>query len=402
MSAKRATSIFDPAQISSDLANPSLISFVDMARWMAAAMVMVGHIRNPMFLGFGALTPAEKPIWVKAWFFITGYHAEAVLVFFVLSGFLVGGLSMARAQTGRFALGSYAIDRIARLFIAFIPALLLTLLLDWCGSTYFGGTGLYNGTHPMIVQKIHGDIFQNNLSPTILIGNLMMLQYYFVPELGSNSPLWTLSTEFWFYAIFGILLAGLLLKDRIRWIYVAAGLAATTILGGEFLIYFGLWLIGFGAACLHIRRTGSPLVALALLTAWLLYMRFYDPMFDANNGLKHAAHYVMALLFGWLILAMRGCSVKWVERLGGFNKFMADFSYSVYLIHFPLMIFAVAVLGKITGNSGFSTGFVPTNSVGIFAYIGVIALCLGCAWVFAQFTERNTPRLRNWLKAKFL
>jgi hypothetical protein len=47
--------IFQPSAVAEDLKNPTLISFVDMARWMAAAMVMVGHLRNPLFLGYGEL-----------------------------------------------------------------------------------------------------------------------------------------------------------------------------------------------------------------------------------------------------------------------------------------------------------------------------------------------------------
>ncbi|MEZ5708011.1 MAG: acyltransferase [Blastomonas sp.] len=394
--------LIDPSRTSQALRERSQISFVDMARWMAAMMVMVGHLRNPLILGYGDLAAGERPIWVQGWFFVTGFHAEAVLVFFVLSGYLVGGLSAVRAWAGSFRLESYAIDRVSRLFIAFIPALFLTLALDWAGARWFGGTGLYDGTHPMIIAKNHGIVFQDFLTPGIFFGNMAMVQYYFVPELGSNSPLWTLSTEFWFYAVFGLLLAGWLARSGAsRWVQIGLGLVFAAILGPEFIGFFGLWLIGFLVALIPSRRFAWPLIAAGALFVWLAFLRLNDAWFDAHLGWKLAGQYVMALLFGWLIHAMSCHRYRLFEWLQPFNKFMADFSYSLYLIHFPVMIFLMAVLGSVTGLAGFANAFSPADPMGVIFYAGLIGAILVISWLFAQATERHTARLRNGLKAGF-
>ncbi len=388
----------------SDLKEPTLISFIDMARWLAALMVMVGHLRNPLFLGWGDLAAGDRTWWVKIWFFVTGYHAEAVLVFFVLSGYLVGGLSAARGAEGKWQPGGYAIDRISRLFIAFLPALLLTVALDYAGSHFFDGTGLYDGTHPMVVQKMHGEVLQNRLTWPIFLGNAAMLQNYFgVPELGTNDPLWTLSTEFWFYVVFGLLLtAWLARKPVVRWTCAFLGIAASALLGIDFVLYLGMWLIGFLASQLPRPPLSHPLIATGAMLAWLVVIRIKDSFFDAHLGYKFASQYLLAALFGWIILSMRDRRIPWLTRVAPFNKFMADFSYSVYLIHFPVIWFALSVLGTKTGIAGFRTAFRPTDPVGVATYVGMILGCLLVAWLFSRATEAHTAKLRQALRARFV
>ena len=391
-----------PGQTLLDLKDPALGSFIDMARWMAAFMVMVGHLRNPLLLGYGDRPAADQTLAVKLWFFATGFHAEAVLVFFVLSGFLVGGMSVARMARGQYHGWSYVIDRVSRLFIAFVPALLLTVLLDLAGAHWFGGSGIYDGTHPMIVQKVHGIAFADTLTLPVFFTNLFMLQTYFGPELGSNQPLWTLSTEFWFYMVFAVAAAAALASGPKRIVFAAMAITMSAVLGVDFILWMGLWLIGLGLAFVHSPRLSRPLLATAALGAWLAMLRVMDGWFDAHLSAKTAAHYVMALLFAWLILSMRGRKVALFVALARFNKVMADFSFSLYLIHFPLIMFAIAALGTLTGNPGFYAGFPATDPVGIATYVGLIVLILLVSWAFSRATEAHTARLRQALKRRFL
>ena len=77
---------------------------------------------------------------------------------------------------------------------------------------------------------------------------------------------------------------------------------------------------------------------------------------------------------------------------------MADFSYSLYLIHFPIIWLTVAVLGRVTGNPGYYTGFAPTDPVGVASYLGIALFVTLLAWLFAQVTEQHTKLLRDGLK----
>ena len=80
------------------------------------------------------------------------------------------------------------------------------------------------------------------------------------------------------------------------------------------------------------------------------------------------------------------------------NKFMADFSYSLYLIHFPLMLFVLGTLHATGRFDAIARGYSPTSTQGLAVQAAAIAIIYATAWLFASVTERQTPAVRNWLK----
>ena len=82
----------------------------------------------------------------NGFYLITGLGHQAVLVFFVLSGYFVGGSVVDGFQRRRFSWTGYGIARLSRLWTVLLPALLLTLVLDTLGTqfsptAYQGGFG---------------------------------------------------------------------------------------------------------------------------------------------------------------------------------------------------------------------------------------------------------------------
>jgi peptidoglycan/LPS O-acetylase OafA/YrhL len=65
---------------------------LDMVRGIAALAVMFGHIRGLFFLDYSDLA-APSPA-VTLFYAVTGLGHQAVMVFFVLSGCLIGGSVM--------------------------------------------------------------------------------------------------------------------------------------------------------------------------------------------------------------------------------------------------------------------------------------------------------------------
>ena len=124
-----------PGGVLDDVANPHFASFLDGMRWIAASIVFLGHLRDPLFQGYGSLSAAERTPAVQLWYFVTGWFGPAVIVFFVLSGYLVGGIASARASLGKFSATSYGIDRVSRLYVAFLPALALTAAMTMTHGT---------------------------------------------------------------------------------------------------------------------------------------------------------------------------------------------------------------------------------------------------------------------------
>ncbi len=403
---ERKGDLIDPARFLRDLANPGLVSAIDLMRWLAAAVVVVSHVRFPLVKGYALLLPEQRPLWVQAWYFLTGYYVEAVLIFFVLSGFLVGGMGLARLKQGTFDPPGYAVDRFSRLYTAFLPALLLSVALTWVGMRWFDATGLYSGTHPTFAASGTTLVFADNAGWGNFTGNLFMLQWFrenlFAAPYGANPPLYTLSSEFWFYAIFGLIGAAANARAGKRVVLIAIAVAATLVLGSIFWLYLGMWLIGVAAAVIRPTRLPIAIPALGLFGGILILRRYIDAVGITDALLRNAVLYGVCISMGLVLLGLRGRRLPWAEAMAPFNKAMADFSYSLYLIHYPLMILFVAMLGTLTGAPGFAEGMAPTEPLALVTYGAAIALSFGAAWIFAQVFERRTGLVRGWLKRHLL
>lgn len=390
-----------PAQTLSDVQASSFVSFLDCARWMAAFVVFLGHLRNPLFLGYGAVPPSDRNLLIQIWYLVTGWHSEAVVVFFVLSGYLVGGLALAKTSLGRFSPADYAVDRATRLFLAFWPALALTAILDAAGTAWFGGTGFYDRSHPMIREKIALGAFEGFATWPIFISNALMLQTVWMPSFGSNQPLWTISLEFWFYAVFGLAMAAWLAgPGRSGLAFGALAALLVLVLGGDFPWYLGLWLIGVLAACVPWRSTELPRLALASFAAVLVLTRLKSDIFEQDFPARMFKYYIVAVAFAWLLVSMRAVRLSPLDRLARYNRFLADFSYSLYLIHFPLMLFLLGALHATGRLDPISRGYSPASAEGLAVYLSVIVAVLLLAWLFSQLTERQTWQVRAALKER--
>ena len=68
---------------------PRFLPGLDLLRAAAALLVMIGHVRNLFFTDYSQVVNCN---WlIKSIYFLTGLGHESVIIFFVLSGLLVGG-----------------------------------------------------------------------------------------------------------------------------------------------------------------------------------------------------------------------------------------------------------------------------------------------------------------------
>src|SRR4051812_31706693 len=107
----------------------TVYDLMDAMRALAAMAVLSDHARNILFLDATARLSAP---W-KIFYFATGFGQQAVMIFFVLSGYWITKTVVRRNAEGRFAWSDYAIDRLSRLWIVLIPALILGAVLDSIG-----------------------------------------------------------------------------------------------------------------------------------------------------------------------------------------------------------------------------------------------------------------------------
>ena len=106
-------------------------AILDCLRWVSAMTVLIDHTSNLMLTRL-INTPAPfRSAALYLWVFSAGFGHQAVTVFFVLSGFLVGGPLVGQVkQNGQIPWKKYFVDRMVRIQLVLIPALAASYLFD--------------------------------------------------------------------------------------------------------------------------------------------------------------------------------------------------------------------------------------------------------------------------------
>jgi peptidoglycan/LPS O-acetylase OafA/YrhL len=369
--------------------------WLDSIRALSAIAVCAGHLRAATVVDFAQI---DSPGLVdKIFYLVTGLGHQAVIVFFVLSGYFVGGSVL---RSGRaFSARHYAVTRVARLWAVLLPALALTALADalilrHAPGALMGDYAALWGSGPT-VQQPHSTDFLT------LLGNIFFFQTLITPVWGSNGPLWSLAYEFWFYVCFPLLtcaagLTGQLLPAHQRLMSGVASAALLWLLPEEVRIGFVYWLMGVCVAVAHMRwpRRHRPW-ALAFALLFFCSALLHSKLPLAQAPLAPHPDWVLALATAalFLVLANRSPNAQSTSKPPGLLRRSAvagsELSYSLYAYHFPWVVLAGATLA---GSQQWLPSWGPLT-----AFFCLLALLLVGAWVFWWLFERQTQRVRQWL-----
>jgi len=363
--------------------SPFQSDLLDLSRWIAALLVVVEHARSLIFLQYGI---ASQPgVLGKVFYFMTGFGHSSVMVFFVMSGFLVGGKVLERLLHGNCNWQKYAVDRISRLYAVYFLALLLGGTLDCLGHHSFNRFGLYDQVFPGQIAVINHNFYEN-LTVSIFAVNLVMCQTILGPVFGSNGPLWSLANEFWYYLASPLLFALFFASRRWR-VLPGIGVLALLVwfLPASILIYFLVWLLGAMLYFVNGRAFVPLWVSLILFAVSFSLARLHW------LKIPYLADFLIGITFA-LVINSATCSSRRLPG-HGLSRKAADFSYSVYLCHFPFLVFVLSALYTATG-----TGLQAPHTVLSFGvFLLVLALVYVWAFLVSLLTERQTPRIRHWL-----
>jgi peptidoglycan/LPS O-acetylase OafA/YrhL len=360
-------------------------------RWVAALLVCITHIRTPIIDDYSHTQSAG--VLMKLFYAIHGFGHSAVMVFFVLSGFLVGGEVLRLCLAGEFSWRDYIIRRVARIYPAFLLALLLTAVLDGLGITYLNATGIYSGE---LAGPNLSTVFKDRLTTAVFTSNLFMLQEILAPPFGSNGPLWSLSYEWWYYLMFPLAM-GLVLTPRTR---VAKGIFLALILlsilyfvGLTIAAYALIWLLGLIPAIAlkwMPRHVWWPALGIAVTATGARFGVFNDylPSFVVDSALG---------VFVMLFIGALGRSEFAVPVSPRINESLASFSYSLYVTHWPVALFTYAFLSSVFG---LQLRRVP-DAIGMMVYGAVLIETYFVAWCVAAISEMHTQRIRSFLRNLF-
>jgi len=363
--------------------------WLDALRGIAALGVFASHWRDCLFKDYSQVQ-THNPLLTAA-YLVSGLGHQWVIIFFVLSGYLVGGSVLRQASQGRWSWGDYLLNRLTRLYVVLIPALLLGGLIDLIGLHFFAASDVYTAHHGMRLM-VHGPGSQVTLR--ILLGNYVFLQGILVPVFGTNGPLWSLSYEFWYYITFPLLFLTFWKhsRPRNRVLGLIALFAVFGLVGWKIALMGIIWLMGVGIHWLPAVRPSSQFQRIAALASAIAAT--CGCLVWCKQAKSPASDYVLGVIIALFVYCLlyftRSSNLGWAR---GFIKHSANSSYTLYLVHLPLLILVTAWIGQPRWEP---------NGVALFYAALVFFGVLSYAQILYLMFEKHTDSLRRWLKSSVL
>jgi peptidoglycan/LPS O-acetylase OafA/YrhL len=285
-------------------------------RGIAALMVLIGHC-----VFYYASAPSG--IFWK----IVGDGSAAVVFFFVLSGFVLSK-SLARRPLTAPLLGGYLVRRGFRIYPMIWAASAMSL---------FYLTLVRPGVHQAVSKSMLAVFPASSLNLPHIVAALAGLSAALLP------PLWTIAAE-----LVGSLLVPVLVAIQRRGplTMAAAGvlLLGVTLFDRVSLYGMGRYLIAFYAGSLlaleaasAARRTARGPGVLAMIAVGLGVALFPYPHNPLSILARTAGASLIVAAFGAAGVRARILNWKPIVQLG-------EWSYSLYLLHFPIMCLGAAAL----------------------------------------------------------
>lgn len=334
-------------------------------------VVLIGHLSGARFTGglFWQLGP---------------FMDDAVVIFFVLSGFVIAHVVSSKEA----GLENYLIARAARIYSVVVPALLITLVLDMIGKGIF--PALYNQTWG----------YQENNAIYVSVSALLFLNqiWYQDTHIGSMLPYWSLGFEVWYYVFFGVLYFS---TSKWKWPLL---IFSFLVAGPKIVALFPLWLLGYiaykYAASMKIGRTVGLAGLILSIVGYPIYQVWIKQWLIAHDSpavFLHLDHFTTRYVVGILFFAHL-IGFCWIspflgrtsERVANLIRWTAGATFTIYLLHLPVAQFLAA-----------AAPWQPTDwRTRAFVLLGT----LFGVFLIAEFTERKKRFWHFWIDStqKFL
>jgi len=363
----------DHSQLASQVLCDRQVVFLDIVRGLAASCVLLHHIL--LLIGRPELAHGIP------------LGSLGVTTFFLLSGFLIDQSARRRAASD-YTMREFLIDRVARIYICYVPALALTAIL----------VGPLAERADFVGEPHHGIVH--------FLGNLLMLQDYpafqiarragldlswFVRPYALGEPYWTVPIELYLYVGFGVVYFYYIRRSSVprRGVLIAAGIALLPVLYhaatgyGECLTW--TWLLGVLGS--RLMSTGLARPKASFIAIWLAVACLLLGLRQLSRGQEfydlQKAMFLGMVLMGGLWGAAR---VRWLTQpvIKASAAYWARTSYPLYLTHNVLIGWTVMHLGK---------------DLSALELTALVVCCHACAFIFWWAFDRHhkwvAVRLRN-------
>jgi peptidoglycan/LPS O-acetylase OafA/YrhL len=358
---------------------------LDALRGIAALLVLFDHTHNLFFVNFDTAAKASSHPWLLSGLYAFGSAgAEVVVIFFVLSGYLISSSVFRAVDQERWSWKDYLTHRCVRLWLVLLPALLL------CGVWDSARLAL---AVPAAGMSLPARMAAAGLTWRIFLGNVFFLQTIRTSTFGSDRVLWSLAAEFWYYMLFPLGLfairRGTLTK---RLLYGVGFVAVAVFITRGVFDLFPVWLCGTALALVKPPKVGAA-ARWAATVAYVPVVFFLAAVSWPWHIFK--MDYLLGILTGLFLWVMLSADQRIDDRKVGVRviRTLAGFSYSLYLVHYPFLAFWAAML-----NHG--VGWMPT-----WKTLGIAGFCSTCAIAYgygvASVTEFRNDSVRRWVEYRF-
>jgi len=307
--------------------------FIDLVRGSAAAAVLLHHYLKH-YANNGAYA-------------VPDFGQEAVMVFFVLSGFVIALVS----ETNERDFVTFVIKRLSRFYSVVVPG--VVILLGCYVLTMHIDPSIYPKSHNLN----HG--FVKIVAALTFTNHNAFLNEFILPGGG---PFWSLSYEFWYYFLFACIF---LISNKVASLLGFSLIAA--FLGNAAMLLFPVWCQGVIAFKFfkHVKISGRVAWMLcifgALLALGLYLSGLRDTIFNVeavfHRSFDRAGYFPYYYLFaigisanivGSLsLLRDRGIKIPYLVDIG--IQRVAQTSFFLYITHMPLMFLLKATIGAVAG-----------------------------------------------------
>lgn len=293
----------------------------------------------------------------------TSYGFQSVLIFFVLSGYLVSKSAIRIInKNSKKSLKDYFIDRIFRIHVVLIPALILTFFLD-----------------QITISITSIDTILQRLTLENFVGNIFLLQEIFVDRFGSNGPLWSLSYEFWYYMLFPLGYLVYKYKFKVNYLMAFFFLLIALLLPISIKKYFLIWLVGASINFIKKPIFNSFYIPFTIfLSMFILSSSYFD-----LKIIGFIYYFIMSLFLALTINSLVFIKLQPNLIFKKISSFFADFSYSLYLVHYPFLVLLSALLPTLTNKNKLS---IQDFNLFLLILLTVYAV----SYIFYFFIEKNT------------
>ena len=353
---------------------------LEVLRFISALAILVFHYQQFAYVGLTLVNyqADQQPFHsFFKWFYL---HGElGVQFFWCISGFIFFWKYQNAIHQKMISGGKFFVLRLSRLYPLHFATLLLIAVLQ---IIYFSDHGNYFVVH------------NNDLKHFIL--QLFLASNWGGQGFSFNAPIWSISVEVLVYLFFFLVLRYL---GKAMWITLVVLLIAAFIklnnLTGSFIvdciIYFYL-----GGLTAQIFKTTDR----TKYQKWILAMSLVvviSPLLLLNEDSFRQIKHFFLILFAPALIYIGAIELKVSQKIGNLIEALGNMTYSSYLIHLPLQLMIVLMLGALNIA-------IPFYSSYFFIFYLALVLCLSRI-IYLKYEKpmQDLIRLRasNLKKAKF-